>query len=564
MCSDGVAAAAGAVGDAVAAREAADCFEVVFQETSRFRASAASAIPGAGLGFWRRIRPHLETFDATSASWTGTWVNSLAEMYRGEQMEDFCPENDEKGVMIEHHHFMLQVFRIPTREGLTLRKLCQVALNLGQLSAHRDCFQGRLLEVFDLMLGKTRAADYSSELARLAPPTGTAAVLRGLLQGSTAPCAGVAMRQGRRSFHVVGDALVDILAVGLPFIPAFGGDVDATSIASQAGGSALNTAVHLKALAGEATAVTFHGAVGQDAFAEVLRSRLVAAGVRPTLAVVPHRPTGSCVVLSGAEDRAFVTCGGATAELSEALLRPGLETALQDAFVGDEVHVHFGGLCVLPRLRQELAQLVRTLRATAEARGVKLTVSADVNGHEKHHIDGLGNALELLDVFKGNQKEMEAMARLETKSATEVDGRDALAAVARRLRSCAGNGNVRGAVAVATCGGGGAAYCTAAAAAEVPSAPGSFQRGEVASFEVEVCDTTGAGDAAAAALVHRWSLGDGLASAVRYACAAGAANCRRTGGCAVPVTPSEVDALLSSTSAACGEPEAKRHRRETA
>eukprot|EP00913_Durusdinium_trenchii_P002883 g2670.t1 len=50
-------------------------------------------------------------------------------------------------------------------------------------------------------------------------------------------------------FHVVGDALVDLVASGLAALPEPDGDATAQKMALRAGGSALNTAVHLESLA---------------------------------------------------------------------------------------------------------------------------------------------------------------------------------------------------------------------------------------------------------------------------------------------------------------------------
>jgi len=165
---------------ATATCEAAECFRVVFEGTCAFRVAHirdCSADAAAGLQFWKLIRPLLEEFDHAIASWGGSWVQSLAEIYESENMEQQCPEYDEAGKMIEHNHFMLQVLRIPLKEHLTLRKLCQVALNLGQLSAHQTCFSGHLAAIFGLMMTRTQASDFSQEMSSISPPRGTAKML---------------------------------------------------------------------------------------------------------------------------------------------------------------------------------------------------------------------------------------------------------------------------------------------------------------------------------------------------------------------------------------------------
>eukprot|EP00930_Biecheleria_cincta_P051809 TRINITY_DN37018_c0_g1_i1.p1 TRINITY_DN37018_c0_g1~~TRINITY_DN37018_c0_g1_i1.p1 ORF type:complete len:181 (-),score=29.06 TRINITY_DN37018_c0_g1_i1:99-641(-) len=160
--------------------EAARCFSVVFQGTKSFRSAHVkdcAADPKAGLEFWKQIRPKLEQFDSATASWGGDWPKFLMNTYAAEDMEEKCPEYDSQGAMIEPNHFMLQVLRIPTKETLTLRELCQVALNLGQLSAHRDEFVGRHAEVFDMMMARSSACDFTQELDQICPPPGTAEAL---------------------------------------------------------------------------------------------------------------------------------------------------------------------------------------------------------------------------------------------------------------------------------------------------------------------------------------------------------------------------------------------------
>eukprot|EP00747_Dinoflagellata_sp_TGD_P170347 gnl/TRDRNA2_/TRDRNA2_201667_c0_seq1.p1 gnl/TRDRNA2_/TRDRNA2_201667_c0~~gnl/TRDRNA2_/TRDRNA2_201667_c0_seq1.p1 ORF type:complete len:177 (+),score=17.26 gnl/TRDRNA2_/TRDRNA2_201667_c0_seq1:34-564(+) len=172
--------------DSIVTCEAAECFHAVFHRTCVFRASHvqdANPDPEAGLKFWKLMRPLLEEFDHATASWGGTWVQTLAEIYESENIEEACPEYDANGRMIEPNHFMLQVFRIPVKEQLTLRKLCQVALNLGQLSAHKDCFTARLSEIFDMMMARTRASDYSTQLLDISPPFGTAKAICSAIEG---------------------------------------------------------------------------------------------------------------------------------------------------------------------------------------------------------------------------------------------------------------------------------------------------------------------------------------------------------------------------------------------
>lgn len=78
-------------------------------------------------------------------------------------------------------------------------------------------------------------------------------------------------------------------------------------------------------------------------------------------------------------------------------------------------------------------------------------------------------------------------------------------------------------------------------------------RAPVPAFEVEPVDTTGAGDAFTAGLVHAWLLGGApMAEAGRFAAAAAAINCTREGAHASPPSEDEVRAFLAERSPARG------------
>jgi sugar/nucleoside kinase (ribokinase family) len=108
---------------------------------------------------------------------------------------------------------------------------------------------------------------------------------------------------------VLGDAFVDIVAGPLQSLPRWGADVEAPAVSQLAGGSALNVAVHLGFLCkGSDAKCSFHGLVGDDDFANILRKRLKAADVSDDMETAANgMGTGVCLVLSGQGERAFVT-----------------------------------------------------------------------------------------------------------------------------------------------------------------------------------------------------------------------------------------------------------------
>eukprot|EP00927_Polykrikos_kofoidii_P065521 TRINITY_DN61262_c0_g1_i1.p1 TRINITY_DN61262_c0_g1~~TRINITY_DN61262_c0_g1_i1.p1 ORF type:complete len:342 (-),score=49.67 TRINITY_DN61262_c0_g1_i1:45-1034(-) len=318
----------------------------------------------------------------------------------------------------------------------------------------------------------------------------------------------------RVQFHVVGDALVDVLAAGLQSLPSsWGDDVNAGAISAHAGGSAVNTAVHLASILGSSGTVFFHGCIGDDSFGRELRGSLERAGVVPNLTILAGCPTGSCIVLSGEHGRSFVTCAGATGAMSASHI-PGVADALRKAT--GRFHVHFAGFYAYGPLRREVGGLVRELRQEAATRGVVVTASADINGSEALHVAGFDAVLPALDLFKANKEEAEAVAK---KKGCSVES------VARFLAEGAR-------CVVVTDGGSGATFCKDGVAGHAPAKA------------VQVQDTTGAGDACAAALLAAWVCGDALDVAVVRGCAAGSANCMRIGGCSMPVTSEEIETLL--------------------
>eukprot|EP00933_Yihiella_yeosuensis_P029015 TRINITY_DN22754_c0_g1_i1.p1 TRINITY_DN22754_c0_g1~~TRINITY_DN22754_c0_g1_i1.p1 ORF type:complete len:323 (-),score=50.21 TRINITY_DN22754_c0_g1_i1:35-1003(-) len=316
-------------------------------------------------------------------------------------------------------------------------------------------------------------------------------------------------------FHVVGDALVDVLANGIPAIPSWGGDVYASGIHIKPGGCGLNTAVHLASVVAQETSVTFHGCVGHDTSAKIISARLEEAGVRPCLVALEDHPTGSCVVLSGSDDRSFITCMGAAGAIAAEHLK-GIMEALRSA-QKSRFHIHFAGFYSYGPLRFELPDFIVSLRQEAARLNVpKLTVSVDMNGYEDCQIEGMMPAIEHLDLWKGNEIEAKSLCGSETAD-------EAMKLLSADGRSC-----------VITKGRDGASFC------------GPSEAGHVSSKTVDVVDTTGAGDACSAALLASWVSGESLQTAVTRGCAAGSLNCTAIGGCDTPVTSDAVTALLKS------------------
>lgn len=84
-----------------------------------------------GLAFWTRIKRLLEPFDDIEIKWNPELGTEKYTRFAHQVME--LPEKDATNKMIGSHHFIIQCVRIPKNDKLTIRKLGQIALNIGQL-----------------------------------------------------------------------------------------------------------------------------------------------------------------------------------------------------------------------------------------------------------------------------------------------------------------------------------------------------------------------------------------------------------------------------------------------
>jgi sugar/nucleoside kinase (ribokinase family) len=166
------------------------------------------------------------------------------------------------------------------------------------------------------------------------------------------------------SVLVVGDVITDV-AVRLAEPIAWGTDTRST-IQVAAGGSAANVAAWL-AVAG--ATVIFVGRVGNDVFAEYHRRELSRWGVETRFSVDPALPTGSIVVLVGAEgERTMLTDRGANLRLAPSDL-PTQLFQRQDA-------LYVTGYSLFEPAVRETA-----LHALTEARRAHLRVALDPSAH---------------------------------------------------------------------------------------------------------------------------------------------------------------------------------------
>ena len=194
-------------------------------------------------------------------------------------------------------------------------------------------------------------------------PPSSSAVLAGVV---VAGLVYVLWPEKKEEYAVIGDAFVDVVAPGVKRLPDWNKDSLADEIALHAGGSAMNTALHLQEL-GRSTVL--HTSVGQDDFGRFL----LTAARRRGLHVRNHRQgkgsTGACVVLSGPKDRAFVTSRGVINTF---------RASSSKVFRHPLRHVHIAGYYNCPVMQAEVPSILRTARR----RGVtsSVGVQSDATG----------------------------------------------------------------------------------------------------------------------------------------------------------------------------------------
>lgn len=267
---------------------------------------------------------------------------------------------------------------------------------------------------------------------------------------------------------VIGDAGLDVIAVHDTRI-VFGDDTRAR-IRITTGGAAANTATWLAALGADVVLVS---RVGDDAAGRQVRSELAAAGVRCALAVDPTAATFCVVVLVGPDgQRTMLPDHGAGASLR-------IEDLTSD-LISESGHLHLSGYVLAdPRSRDTgLAML-------AAAREADLTTSVDPQSAAL--IPDPAAFLEWVrgvDLLLPNNGELELLA-------SAGDPLDFVGAVA------------------ATAGADGARWIDRTTTVSVPATKASC------------VDSTGAGDAFNAGLLHAWLAGEppevALRSGVRAA-----------------------------------------------
>jgi sugar/nucleoside kinase (ribokinase family) len=284
------------------------------------------------------------------------------------------------------------------------------------------------------------------------------------------------------SVTIIGCVQADVVMSPVTDLPAPGGALLAEQAAVRVGGAGANAAL---AAVEAGLDVRLIGAIGDDQLAGLMREQLAPAWLAAELAVGVGEATGMTVVLeSPVRDRTFLTYLGVNDRWERAMIP-------DDALSCE--HLLLCDYFVAPRLRGDAAL---ALLQTARSRGARtfFDTSWDPDGFPTATRDEVSALLPAVDVLLPNGVEACALAGLPGDPAR----------AARALQAISG-----GWVVVKL----GPSGCLAAG-------PGGVEIAAAAPA-VRVSDTTGAGDAFNAGMIHALASGAGwheaLAQATRFA-----------------------------------------------
>lgn len=297
---------------------------------------------------------------------------------------------------------------------------------------------------------------------------------------------------------VVGSCNID-LVVRAPRIPVAGETILGGPFFTGPGGKGANQATGAARLGAD---VTFVAKLGRDAFGDQAAANLEREGVRPEYVQrTAKAATGvAFIVVDDAGENMIIVASGANAQLS-----PADVDAAGPALVGADV--------ALFQLESPLATVIHAA-SMARAAGVKVILNPAPGRRLEPEL------LATVDVLTPNETELQRITEMPVETLTQIE-------LAARTLLMQGVKTV-----VVTLGAKGALAVTSAGARYVPA------------YQVEVVDTTGAGDAFNGALAVALAEGQPLVDAVAFANAAAALQVMKSGAAAAMPRRAEVEALV--------------------
>jgi sugar/nucleoside kinase (ribokinase family) len=301
---------------------------------------------------------------------------------------------------------------------------------------------------------------------------------------------------------VVGELNVDMIVSGLDTLPKLAQEILAADLQVVLGSSSAICAAGLARLGAE---VDFLGKVGDDYLGDFVTEELRELGVGTRHVVRdPAVRTGITISLTYAKDRALVTYLGSIAALRL--------TDIQASILKDYDHMHVGSYFLQEGLQPGLQDLFNIVHRTG------LTTSLDTGWDPEERWGGakLLELLDLVDIFFPNEVEACAITRAD-------DAELALRELGQRTMLVVVKQGAEGAMALHD--------------GEIVRSPG---------FNVDVADTTGAGDSFDAGFLFAHTVQrQPLEDALRFANACGALSATGYGGTAAQPTLQQVLEMLS-------------------
>ena len=290
---------------------------------------------------------------------------------------------------------------------------------------------------------------------------------------------------------IAGSANMDLVGLAAR-LPRPGETVLGDDFVMTPGGKGANQAIAAARAGGRAV---FLGAIGSDAFGVTINARLTAAGVDTSGVRTSYGSSGVAVIMvDRAGENSIVVAPGANSSFAD-LTEPERRSIAEADVLVCQLEIPVG--TVTEAMRVARAAGTRTILNAAPARELPPELLADV------------------DLLVVNEVEAQAIT-----GRREID-LPALLAVVPRV--------------VLTLSGAGSRYADRDGADE-----------QIPAYQVEVADTTAAGDAFTGALAVAWGEGRPLSEAVRWANAAGAVCVQQVGASNALPTREQIDALYAS------------------